>query len=48
MILVYNQAVNFGFGYIVEDVDGDGFVGVSDMIIVYVNSVNFVFAITPF
>jgi hypothetical protein len=47
MSRIDNQSSSFGSGYLPEDVDGDGFVGVLDMSIVDNNSTNFVSSITP-
>lgn len=47
LVLVYNDAINFGSGYLVTDVNGDGVVDVDDLLIIYNNAYNFVSVARP-
>ncbi len=47
MILLDNQAANFGAGYMAEDINGDGSVDALDMIILDNNAAAFVSAVLP-
>jgi hypothetical protein len=44
---IENAAMNFASGYLFQDVDGDGSVGISDMGATENNGMNFIGAILP-
>lgn len=47
LILTYNDARNFSFGYYPTDVDGDQFVDIGDLLLVYNATIILVSSITP-
>jgi hypothetical protein len=47
MIMVDNQAANFGTGYVPEDMNGDGSIDALDMIVLDNNAAIFISAVMP-
>ncbi len=47
LLLAYNDATDFGTGYIVSDITGDNVTDLEDILIVYNNSSNFVILMRP-